>query len=382
MRCAPGLYPIAALCAVVLPAAAVAQQRADSAAFIVRLGNDTTVVERYVRAGNQLIVEAAQRSPSTTLHRLVIDYQPNDVVQRVLYEVSAPGRPQPAMRRVTTFAGDSAVITTEQGGQTRTQRVASKNAVPMAGPFYTPYELAIMRAVAGRNLKSSVSLLAGTNLVDIPVERIGRDSVSLNNQFGEPMRAHVDERGRLLHLHTPAFTTVERLRWVDLDAMAKDFANRDATGKGLGMLSPRQTYRNTVAGANIWIDYSRPGMRGRPVWGALVPYGRVWRMGANDAAHIATDRIIEIGGVTLTPGTYTMFLLPSADEWTLIFNRKTGVSGLDYDAAQDVGRVKLNRETLNTPAEWFTISVNPAESGGTLAVSWDRTRGSVPFTVR
>ncbi|HEY0673517.1 MAG TPA: DUF2911 domain-containing protein, partial [Longimicrobiales bacterium] len=257
-----------------------AQQRADSAAFIVRIGKDTTSVERYVRTADQLIVEAAQRSPATTLHRLVLDLDAAHNVRKAVYTVSRPGSAEPVQRRTTTFTGDSATIVVEQGGQTRTQRVLARNAVPMAGPFYAPYELALMRAVRGTATKASVQLLAGANLVDIPIERIGRDSASLTNQFGEPMRAHIDARGRLLHLHTPAYTTVERLSWIDLDKLAADFAQRDATGKGMGMLSPRQTYRTGVKGANIWIDYSRPGMRGRPIWGALVPFDRVWRTGA------------------------------------------------------------------------------------------------------
>ncbi len=357
-------------------------QRTDSAAFIVRLGSDTTSVERYVRSANQLVVEAVQRSPSTTVHRLVIDYTPANSIQRAVYAVSAPGRDQPLLRRITEFRGDSAIITSEQGGQSRVQRVLARNAVPMAGPFYSPYELAVMRAAAGSSQKSSVQLLAGANLVDIPIERIGRDSVSLTNQFGEPMRAHIDARGRLLHLHTPAYTTLERLGWVDLDRLTADFANRDATGKGMGNLSPRQTYRSTVNGANVWIDYSRPGMRGRPIWGSLVPYDRVWRTGANDAAHFATDKAIEIGGLTLAPGTYTMFLLPTADQWSLIFNKQTGMSGLERTEAQDVGKVTLTKAATTAPVEWFTISVEPTTGGGTLSFAWDRTRASVPFTVK
>ena len=362
--------------------ATLSAQRADSAAFIVRIGHDTLSVERYVRTPSQLVVEAVQRSPSTTVHRLTLDYTPTKAVQRAVYAVTAPNREQPLLRRVTEFRGDSAVIITEQGGQSRTQRVLARNAVPMAGPFYTPYELAVMRAVAGAGAKSSVPLLAGTNLVDIPVERIGRDSVSLTNQFGEPMRAHIDARGQLLHLHTPAFTTLERLRWVELDRLIADFANRDATGKGLGNLSPRQTYRSTIKGANIWVDYSRPGMRGRPIWGALVPYGRVWRTGANEAAHFSTDRAIEIGGLTLAPGTYTLFLLPTADQWSLIFNKQTGMSGLERNEAQDIGRVTLTKSETSAPVEWFTISVEERDGVATLSFAWDRTRASVPFTVK
>ena len=362
---------------------ASAQQRADSAAFIVRLGRDTISVERYVRTSERLVIEAAQRSPSTVIHRLVFDLVEPDRVSRAAYTVRAPGREQVVLSRVVALEGDSAVVTTEQGGQARTQRVAARNVIPTAGPFYTPYEVAIMRAVAGGAHRNTVQLLANANVVDIPIERAGRDSVTLQNQFGEAMRAHIDARGRILHLHTPAFTTVERVQWIDLDAMSRGFAARDAAGKGLGMLSPRHTFRAHTGTANIWVDYSRPAARGRPIWGALVPFGRVWRMGANDAAHFATDRSLEIGGTRVEPGTYTLFLLPTATDWTLVINKQTGISGLDHDAAQDVARVRLDKQAVSTPVELFTIAIEQASaSGGVLAVSWGDTKGVVPFSVK
>ncbi|MGQ0815309.1 MAG: DUF2911 domain-containing protein [Gemmatimonadota bacterium] len=338
-----------------------AQQRADSAAFIVRLGHDTTLVERHIRTQNQLIVEAVQRSPATVIHRLVLDMTPSNDVARGAYTAIRPGAAANHVERVITVPAGF---------------------IPIAGPFYSPYELAVMRGIATGAPRTNVQLLAGTDTVAIPIERVGRDSVALTNQFGEPMRAHVDASGRLLHLHTPAFTSVERVKWIDLDRMSSEFAARDAAGRGLGPLSPRNAYRARAGNANIWVDYSRPRTRGRPIWGALVPYGAVWRMGANEAAHIAVDRTIEIGGVTLAPGTYTLFLLPTASEWSLIINRQTGMSGLERDPAQDVGRVTLTTETLPQPAELFTIRVSGTDGGGRLAVEWDRTRGTVAFTVK
>jgi len=337
-----------------------AQKRADSAAFVIRLGTDTTSIERYIRTDDQLIVESVQRSPSTSIHRLVLNLTPANQVQTGQYTMTRPGATSNQVERALT---------------------PPAGFIPMVGSFYSLYELAMMRAVA-TGAKATVSMLAGSDTVAIPIERVGRDSVTLTNQFGEPMRAHIDASGRLLHLHTPAFTTVERIKWVDLERVTSDFAARDATGKGLGMLSPRQTYRTRVGGANIWVDYSRPGMRGRPIWGALVPYGAVWRTGANDAAHLSTDRTIEIGGMTLAPGTYTLFLLPTANEWSLIVNRQTGMSGLARDAANDIGRVTMTTETLQQPVEWFTIGVNEVEGGGRISIAWDKTRGSVPFTVK
>lgn len=369
-------------CTLVICAATAAfGQQADSAAFIIRLGTDTTVIERYIRTPDQLIVEAVQRSPETSVHRLVIDVNRSGAVSRAVYAVNRPNGNQPTLERTITFAGDSANVVTVQQGASRTQRAAARDAIPLAGPFYAPYELAIMRALS-RAKGDSVALLSGTNVVRIPVARVGRDSVTLTNQFGEPMRAHVDAAGRILHLHTPAFTTVERMRWVDLDALVREFAARDATGKGLGMLSPRHTYRTRVGEANIWVDYSRPAARGRPVWGALVPFGAVWRTGANEAAHFATDRTLQLGDLTLEPGTYTLFLLPTETDMTLIVNRGTGMSGLERDSAQDLGRVKLDRQTLERPAESFTIEVQQTTAGGVLAFAWDRTRATVPVVVK
>jgi hypothetical protein len=362
-----------------LPAGAAAQ-RADSAAFIIRLGHDTTAIERYVRTPDRLVAEAVQRSPSTTVHRLEVDLGPGGAARRSVYTVTSAGG-APLLTRTVGYDGDSATVEQRQGATTRTARVAVSHPVPFSGPMYSPYETALMRATAGRATSTTVQLHQGFATVDIPIERLGRDSVSLTNQFGEPMRAHVDASGRLLHLNTPAFTTVERTGWVDMDAWVLEFAERDRTGRGMGPLSPRHTYRTRIGEATLWVDYGRPGMRGRPVWGGLVPHGQVWRMGANDAAHLATDRPLDLGGLELEPGTYTLFLLPAADGWTLIVNRKTGGSGLEYDEGQDVGRVPLTVEAVEAPAEQFTIEVRGGSSPA-LVVAWDRMRGSTPIRVR
>src|SRR5688572_10247065 len=359
-----------------------AQQRPDSAAFIIRLGVDTTAVERYVRTADRIVIEGVQRAPSTTLHRLTLMTGAQGRITRSDYTLLQPGASTPVQQRVIEFQGDSAIITTTQAGTPRTQRVAARDAIPLAGPFYTPYELALMRAVTRNTPRSEIPLLAGNGVVTIPVERVGRDTVRLENQFGEPMRARIDAQGRLLNLSTPAFTTVERLRWIDLDALAAQFARRDEVGRGMGPLSPRQTFRIATNRANLWLDYSRPAMRGRPIWGALVPWGAVWRMGANDAAHFSTDRTVQIGSVTVTPGTYTLFLLPEQNRWQLVINRATGISGLEHDPAQDIGRTEMTLETVPRPAELFTMQIEEVQAIPRLVVSWDRVRGHVPLMVR
>jgi hypothetical protein len=369
------------LCAVLTALAALpaaAQTRPDSAAFIIRLGNDTLAVERYVRTADRLVAEAVQRSPNTMVHRVEMELA-DGAVTRTEWTVRSPGAAEPALHRVITFGADSAVLQTTQGGTTRSQRVRAPGAIPVINPLYSPYELALGRL--GGSQQATVTLLGGASPVEIPLARAGGDTVTLTNQFGEPMRARVDAAGNLLELATPAFTTVQRVGWIDLDAMVRDFAARDESGRGLGPLSPRETYRARVGDANIWVDYSRPAARGRPIWGGLVPWGDVWRMGANEAAHLATDRRIQLGELTLEPGTYTLFLLPAEDGWTLIVNRATGISGLERDAAQDIGSTPLTVGPAPEPAEQFTLAVRSADDGVRLEVRWADRIGSAPVRV-
>jgi hypothetical protein len=377
-------HPVSAVCAALAALAvlssvpAAAQSGADSAAFIIRLGHDTVAVERYVRTADRLVAEAVQRSPATTVHRIDMTLS-GGAVTRTEWTVSQPGSRDFVMRRLITFAGDSAAIETTQAGSTRAQRVFAGGAIPVITPFFSPYELAIRRL--GGAASATVTMLGGAATVDIPFARAGGDTITLTNQFGEPMRAVVDGAGNLVALSTPAYTTVERVGWVDLDALVRDFANRDATGRGMGALSPREAYRTHVGGANIWVDYSRPGARGRPIWGGLVPWGEVWRMGANDAAHLATDRRIRVGDLTLEPGTYTLFLQPAQDRWTLIVNHETGISGLARNPAHDVGSTALTVSDAPAHAEQFTIAVVDGQDGGRLEVRWADRLGTAPVIV-
>jgi hypothetical protein len=126
-------------------------------------------------------------------------------------------------------------------------------------------------------------------------------------------------------------------------------------------------------------------VRGRAIWGALVPYGQVWRTGANEATHIETDREIVLGGgnagadsVVVPPGRYTLYTIPEATGGTLIVNRQTGQGGTTYDAARDLGRVRLTMRPLSPSQELFNIALDP----GLLRLQWSDRELVVPLRVR
>jgi hypothetical protein len=148
------------------------------------------------------------------------------------------------------------------------------------------------------------------------------------------------------------------------------------------ILSPRDSTKQTVGQANIVIDYGRPSKRRREIFGALVPYGVVWRTGANEATHLRTDRDLTIGTVRVPRGTYTLWTIPERESWTLIVNRVTGQWGTDYDKSQDLARLPMKVTTLNESVEQFTIAITPkGATSGVLTMTWDSTQASVPIHV-
>jgi hypothetical protein len=149
------------------------------------------------------------------------------------------------------------------------------------------------------------------------------------------------------------------------------------------VLSPRDTVSLELGtGRRIYIDYGRPSMRGRRIMGGLVPYGRVWRTGANAATTLVTDVDLELGGTSVPRGTYTLYTIPTAGGWTLIVNRQTGQWGTQYEPARDLARIPMQVSPLRAPVEQFTINLERSRAGaGTLALEWETTRAVVPFRV-
>ena len=147
-------------------------------------------------------------------------------------------------------------------------------------------------------------------------------------------------------------------------------------------LSPRKNTSVTIAGKKITVGFGAPSMRGRKVMGALVPYNEVWCAGANDATSLDTDADLDIAGMKVPKGSYTLWTLPSAKEWLLIVNKETGQWHTEYNPAHDFGRVRMERKSLPGAVEvmrWDLTSVSGNQ--GRLTLAWENTEVSVPITV-
>jgi Protein of unknown function (DUF2911) len=146
--------------------------------------------------------------------------------------------------------------------------------------------------------------------------------------------------------------------------------------------SPDATAEVSLGGKTITITYNRPSMRGRKVMGNLVPYGQVWRTGANAATTLTTPVGLTIGGTAVPAGKYTLYSLPGENSWKLIINKQTGQWGTEYDEGQDLARVDMKVSKTPSPVEQFLISWNKkSDSQADLIMEWENTRVAVPVKV-
>ncbi len=147
--------------------------------------------------------------------------------------------------------------------------------------------------------------------------------------------------------------------------------------------SPPGTAEITLKGKKITIEYSRPSMRGRKIMGDLVPYGKVWRTGANEATTLATEADVDIGPIAVPAGKYTLYTLPSEGTWKLIINKQTGQWGTVYGESQDLARVDMQKSQTKETVEQFTISFKQISADtADLVLQWETTQLSVPVKAK
>jgi hypothetical protein len=153
------------------------------------------------------------------------------------------------------------------------------------------------------------------------------------------------------------------------------------TDKAARPSPPAKASCTLADGKTITVDYSSPRAKGRKIFGGLVPYGEVWRAGANEATTFVTTSDLMIAGSHVPAGSYTIFAIPNKDKWTLVISKKTGEWGTAYPgASEDLARIDMKASALPSAVENFTIAFDKTGGGCTLRMDWETTRASVDIS--
>jgi hypothetical protein len=151
-------------------------------------------------------------------------------------------------------------------------------------------------------------------------------------------------------------------------------------GKQEVRISPKAEVMQTVGFTDVQIVYSRPGVKGRTIWGKLVPYDAVWRAGANEATKITFSTDVTIEGKKLKKGSYSFFIIPGKNDWTIIFNKVSDQWGaFEYNESEDALRVKVKTEK-GVWQEWLAYTISKtSNTAAVIRLEWEKWK--VPFKV-
>lgn len=376
MRFNPALLTVASLLAApMLPA--------QTASLVYKLGTDTVAIEQYTRSGNKISGEMVQRNGPT--------------VSRVVYDMTLGSDNRPTAANISRFNGDGTPVANSptttrfkftadsairenvfpDSVQRRAFAVA-KAMVNFPTFVYGPTEILMALKKSGTSIDSLPAIGLTGNIAMTGMVPAGGDTLKLRGG-AYAMLLRYDAKGALQSVDG-SFTTNKAMgtrgtKSFDVAAVARGM-------KPTGVLSVRDEARASFGpGGMVLIDYGRPLVRERTVWGGtLVPFDSVWRAGANDATHLFTTRTLDIGTMKLAPGMYTLWVQHTKSGTFLIVNKQTGIWGTQYDASQDVGRVALTMTPTSSHVEEFTIVVK-ALSGtrGSIEIAWGAMMGAVPF---
>jgi len=357
---------------------------AQSASLVYKLGKDTLAIEQYTRTAASLTGEMVQRSgPAVARVQYTVtlgkDGRPTAALIKRLQPDGAPVTTGATEYRFTVRA-DSVVRETVFADSTQRRAFAAQRAVINFPTFvYGPTEIIAALRKSGA-VDSLPALAAGGGLGYAGFASIGGDSVRLRGG-GYAMVLRFDATNRLLSVDGTGTTNkamaVRGAGGLDIAGIAK-------TMKPTGVLSAREDVRAAFGpGGMVVVDYGRPQVRERTVWGGtLVPFDSVWRAGANDATHLFTTRTLALGSLTVAPGMYTLWVQHTRTGTFLIVNKQTGQWGTQYDAAQDLGRAPMQMAAAPGHVEEFTVTVRAqGPARGVLEMAWGDSAASVQFTV-
>ena len=147
--------------------------------------------------------------------------------------------------------------------------------------------------------------------------------------------------------------------------------------------SPHETINSRNGGALVTIVYGRPNAKGRKIWGGLVPFDKAWRLGADEATLLLTEKPLQFGDTTIPAGAYTLYMVPEENGGKLAFSKKLGSWGIPVDEKQDLARIDLKKEALEKPDEQLTIALDKGTSSdGIIKIQWEGAEYSAPYSVK
>ncbi len=378
---------------------------AEHYGFITRLGLDTVAVESVTRQGNTVTSDEVDRFPRVRVRHTVIKLAPDGGIQHLVMDIHTPSEPANERERkvIADVTNNEVHLSKTDGTGTVNRSFATGGSIVVAHipQMYSLYELyfaAALKHAAASKSGPGNSVPMRQFYIDREFDRfpLGRATVRLlegnkaeitHDWLSGTGEATVDSTNQMLSYsgtRTTYDVKVNRLASPPgVKSIAEQFEAIETKAGTVKQLSVRDTTQAQIGNARFTVDYGRPLLRGRKLLGDVLPYDRVWRTGANAATQFTTSAPINLAGLQVPAGTYTLWTVPHTGGVDLIVNKQTGQWGTEYSSSRNLGTAKMTSEALTTPVEAFTISIVPGDTQhGTLVMEWGSFRWTTPIEVQ
>ncbi len=353
--------------------------------MVYTLGKDTTMAGAFQINNNQFYLRVVSR-PSIQMTELKGELYPNGELKWAKGYTMNPISPLGTVTAIDLSSRNDSIILQHKTG-TRAVIQKFKGTCMTANAIGSPFRflLAFWPKFAPGKIGDSVTSnhLSMGAMKKLILKRTGENKITGGSSAMGMLTIYHNSRGDLDSIDAIGSTwnvTGKVVGQMDLDAMAQRFYEEDQ--KSSMVISVQDSVVTETCDATIKVDYSRPKMRGRTIFGAVVPYDRTWRTGANAATTIFSDKPLSFSGKILPAGTYSLWTIPSKEGWTLIFNSRANAWGTEHDPSLDVLKVPMLTQTLTDNVELMTIEVKPNNLGGELNIMWEKTKATVSFAIQ
>jgi len=365
-----------------------------SATFVAKLGTDTVMVETYNMVNNHLYGKAFIRIPEDYIGEFDIHFYPDGSIRTFKIAALDPVNgsvPFPGRSRMLSYyqnmlcQSDTCYWFASHIGGTEEymnkHKAASMDFIGGWTPILSLFEWNALRLrKSGTNLLPLRMMNDYIGVYDIAIRTAGKNSLVFGGPFLEYTNIETDTSGRITTIDgtgTPWNYQVTKHPPMNINEVAR----RMHQTPGIGVPSPEVTEHYTVANTPIDVSYGKPFKRGRKIFGGIVPYDSVWRTGAGHPTVLSLGEDIKIGITIIPKGKYSLYTIPGADHWILIFNTDTKKWPTDPSRDKDFAQVHLKVNRLPGVVEQFKIDIIEDKKGGVLKFIWDDVEAYTNFEV-
>jgi hypothetical protein len=357
--------------------------------LIYTLGKDTTAIGNFELKGYDFSITVADLTGAVTVSKLKGSFFPNGELQTVEGNMYKPvaGKDSQLLNSYKLYYDSSTTfIETRRNNTVTTRKYPVKVMVANSlGGYSLVYMLALLVNFApGKNGDSLLSHhIVFNSARNFIIRKTGDRNFSIGSQVMGMFTLSLDKKGNLRSVDgigTSWNIKGMMISPINMDSVIMTNVIKDLASPHIPIANKQDSVQTIIGETAIKIRYSRPSVRGRIIFGEVIPYNRFWRTGADAATKLTLNQPIYFNGKVLPSGEYSIFTMPSKNGWTIMFNKQANIWGTEYKAENDVLRVQMSVETLPDTVELLTINVVQADKGGRIEVSWENLKVSVPFS--